>query len=74
MYEAFIVLMGLAIAYQSYRLITTQKRLDKEIRDLIKEVDRNIDFSGDVGSGISLTRKNYPEMKDDFRESSDADK
>ncbi len=61
-------IVGIAIIYQGAKLLVEQSRLKKKMKNMENEmINRSIDYSGDVGSGISLTRKNYPSMEDDFR-------
>ncbi len=71
--ENLIFAMGIAavtfaLAYQLAILARDQKRLKKNIE---KMQDFNIEFRNISGSGISKQRKNYGQLEDDFRESSD---
>ena len=64
MFELVLVVVGVAIVYQSYKLLNEQKKLRKKMDDM------NVEFSAMEGTGIEFVKKNYPdaEMKDDFRQ------
>ena len=63
-----LIIIGIAIIYQSYKLIKQQKELRKKM-DRMKE-DFNIEYGAIEGTGIHVVKKQYPdlELKDDFRE------
>ncbi len=67
-YNGVIIVIGLMIIYQSYKLIVEQRKLQKDL-DRMKE-DFNIEFKGPGGS-VSKQRKNYDaqehQANDDFR-------
>ncbi len=64
MFELILIVIGVAIIYQSYKLFNEQKKLRKKMDDM------NVEFSAMEGTGIEFVKKNYPnaEMKDDFRQ------
>ena len=68
MFELILVVVGIAIVYQSYKLIQQQKELRAKM-DKMKE-DFNIEYGAVEGTGIHVVKKQYPdlEIKDDFRE------
>ncbi len=55
--------MGIAILYQSVKLIREQRKLKKEMNKL--NHDWNIEFKN--GGSVSRQRKNYGQMDDDWR-------
>ena len=63
METAVLVGVGLAIIWQTIKLIKEHRKLNKEMKRM--EDDRNIEFSGYVGSGVSQKKKNYPTLNDD---------
>ena len=65
MYEIVLIIVGIAIIYQSVKLIKEQRKLKKQMKNMSDDWDRNIEFEGYVGSGISQKRKNYPTLDDD---------
>ncbi len=68
MENIILIGVGLMIIYQSYKLITEQQKLKKDLAKM--KADYNIEFKGPGGS-VSRQRKNYPEQEhqanDDFR-------
>ena len=68
MNESIIIVVGIAIIYQGYKLIQRQRGLRKQMDRLKRQAD---DFNVEFGSehGIELVKKNYPdlELRDDHR-------
>ena len=67
MENLILIAVGIAIIYQSYKLIKQQKELRKDMNKW--KDDRNIEFSATEGSGIELIKKEYPDvvLRDDPR-------
>ena len=62
--------IALVIIWQTYLLITRQRKLKREFDEFREnQHDVNIEFGSLQGEGIELVKKNYPdlELKDDHR-------
>ena len=58
------VIIFVGIIWQGFKLMKRQDALHEEMERLRREEDdRNIDFSGHTGSGISYKRKHYPDLE-----------
>ena len=60
-----LIIIGLVIIYQAIKLFKDQRELKKELKRMEDDWDKNIEFEGYVGSGISQKKKNYPTLNDD---------
>ena len=62
--------IALVIIWQTYLLITRQRKLKRDFDEFREnQHDVNIEFGSLQGEGIELVKKNYPdlELKDDHR-------
>jgi len=68
---AIIIGIAIVIIWQGFVLIQKQRELRRKM-DILQQAedDRNIDYSGYTGSGISYKRKHYPDLEivDDHRQ------